>query len=235
MISEKTWKDKFPQSKLLSTDVLLTTYTGEKLPVLGQLQVEVVYKGQKKTLPFQVVTGNGPPLWGRNWLTDIRLDWKAIRHVKQTYEPLIDKYSNVFRNELGTLKGVKVRLVIRDNAPTIFRKPYPVPYAIRGAIEKDLERLERLGVIKFSDWAAPIVAVPKPDGSVRICGDFKVTINPVLQVDQYPVPKTDYLFAMLGGGQKFTKLDLSHAYQQVLLDDESREYVTINTHKGLYQ
>ena len=76
------------------------------------------------------------------------------------------------------------------------------------------------GVIEktsFSNWAAPIVAVPKPDGTVRICGDYKVTVNPVLEVQQYPVPKVEDLLATLAGGQKFTKLDLSHAYQQVLL------------------
>ena len=77
--------------------------------------------------------------------------------------------------------------------------------------------------------------MPKSNGSIRICGDYKVTINPVLQVDQFPVPKPDDLFATLAGGKKFSKLDLSHAYQQVLLEPESRKYVTVNTHKGLYQ
>ena len=57
----------------------------------------------------------------------------------------------------------------------------------------------------------------------------------MLEVDQYPVPKPEDLFTTLAGGQKFTKLDLSHAYQQILLSKESRQYVTVNTHKGLYQ
>ena len=48
-------------------------------------------------------------------------------------------------------------------------------------------------------------------------------------------PKPDDLFATLAGGKKFTKLDLAQAYQQLLLDDNSKRYVTINTHKGLYQ
>ena len=96
----------------------------------------------------------------------------------------------------------------------------------------------KLGVIEkvnYSDWAAPIVPVPKPDGSIRICGDYKVTINPSLLVDHFPVPKAEDLFSTLAGGKKYSKLDLSQANQQVLLEPDSRKYVTINTHKGLYR
>ena len=135
---------------------------------------------------------------------------------------------------MSTLRDVKVKLVIPEDVPGRFFKPLPVPYAIRGAIERDLERLEILGVIEktnYSNWAAHIVAVPKPDGTVRICGNYKITLNPVLQVDQYPIPKGDDLFATLSGGQRLSKLDLSHAYQQVLLDEKSQEYVTINTYE----
>lgn len=89
--------------------------------------------------------------------------------------------------------------------------------------------------VSYSTWAAPIVPVLKPDGTVRICGDYKVTVNNDLEVHQYPLPKAEDLFANLNGGKKFSKLDLSHAYQQVLLDNESRAYVTINTHQGLYR
>ena len=117
-------------------------------------------------------------------------------------------------------------------------KPHSVPYASQDAIEKELERLEKLGVIEkvnHSEWATPIVPVLKPDGSTRICSDYKVTINPQISVDQYPLAKVDDLLADLAGGKEFTKLDLTHAYQQVLLEPESQKYVTINTHRGLYR
>lgn len=108
---------------------------------------------------------------------------------------------------------------------------------MKEAIERDLQRLQKLGVIEkvnHSDWAAPIMPVPKEDQLVCICCDYKVTINPALHTDQFPLPKLEDLFATLAGGNKFTKLDLSHAYLQVLLDPESRKYVTVNTHQGLY-
>ena len=101
-----------------------------------------------------------------------------------------------------------------------------------------MDRLEAEGILQkvdHSEWAAPIVPVPKKDGSHRICGDYKVTVNPVLDIDQYSLPKPTDLFTALAGGNKFSTLDLTQAYQQLLLIEDSRRYTTINTHKGLYQ
>ena len=72
---------------------------------------------------------------------------------------------------------------------------------------------EVLTVYDFSVLSC--VRVLKPDGTVRICGDYKPTINPVLGVPEYPMPTAEELFTQLNGGQSFSKLDLSSAYQQV--------------------
>ena len=85
----------------------------------------------------------------------------------------------------------------------------------------------------FSDWAAPIVPVLKADKkSVRICGDFSTAVNKASRLDNYPIPKVEDLFVKLQGGTIFTKLDMSQAYQQLLLDEESKKYVVVNTHKA---
>jgi len=100
-------------------------------------------------------------------------------------------------------------------------------------VEEELSRLETSGVIKpvqFTKWAAPIVPVVKQDGSFRVCGNYKVTVNEVAKTDTYPLPKIEDLFASLSGGKQFSKVDLASAYQH----DQSKEYTTINTHKGLY-
>ena len=89
--------------------------------------------------------------------------------------------------------------------------------------------------MKFADWAALIVPVLKPDGTLRLCGDYRQTVNSAATPDKYPLPRIDDLLATLSEGKSFTKLDLAHAYQQVLLDDASSLLTTINTHKGLFK
>jgi hypothetical protein len=72
--------------------------------------------------------------------------------------------------------------------------------------------------VTFSDWATPIVPVVKPNGEVRICGDFKVTVNPQIETEQYPLPHIDDIFASLAGGDRFTKIDLRQAYHQMEIE-----------------
>ena len=62
-----------------------------------------------------------------------------------------------------------------------------------------------------------------------------MTVNQASRVDSYLLPKPEDLFTRLAGGKSFSKLDLSQAYLQIELDEESRNYVAINTHKGLFQ
>ena len=134
---------------------------------------------------------------------------------------------------MGTLKGTTAKIYVDPEATPKFMKARPVPYALKAKVELELDRLQRENIISpvdFSEWAAPIVPVVKQDGSVRICGDYKGTVNQVSKLHNYPIPKTEDLLATLGGGNKFTKLDMSQAYQQLELEESSKKFTTINTH-----
>ena len=142
----------------------------------------------------------------------------------------------VFKDGYGLIKDFKITIHLRPDTTPVFRKARPVPFARRKMVAAELDRLEGNRIItkvERSDWAAPTVNVLKPDKSVRICGDYKVTVNPHVDVDQYPLPTAEDIFSTLAGGVKFTKLDLAHAYNQLELDDASKRLLTINTHKGL--
>ncbi|XP_070385087.1 uncharacterized protein [Dermacentor albipictus] len=118
------------------------------------------------------------------------------------------------------------------------RKPRTLPFGLKDRVIKELQRLQREGIlvpVKTSEWAASIVPVLKRDGSVRICKDFKVTINHVVTVEKYPLPCIEDLWSALCGGQKFTKLDLRDAYQELVLQDASRKYLTVSMTLGFFQ
>ena len=217
--------------------MVLRTYTDERMTVLGQFPVQVTYGQQRKQLCLIVVSGDGPSLLGRDCLRHIRLDWKKIGAVREevSLSTLLDKHQALFKEGLGKIHPYKAKLQVRPDAQPKFFKPRSVLFAIKPAIEQELDRLEASGAmvkVTHSDWAALSVPVPKKDGKFRICGDYKVTINQALDVDQYPLPKPDDLFATLAGGKKFTKLDLSQAYQQLELDEDSSQYVTSTLIEG---
>jgi hypothetical protein len=86
---------------------------------------------------------------------------------------VLDVYSEVFADTLGTVKGVSAKIYVDETAVPRFHKARSVPFALREKVEKELKRLQRRGIIEpvqFSDLAVPIVPVEKTDGSVRICG-----------------------------------------------------------------
>ncbi|XP_050359282.1 uncharacterized protein LOC126779404 [Nymphalis io] len=119
----------------------------------------------------------------------------------------------------------------------VYVRARPVPLALRGRVENELERLEREGYtyrVDHSEYGTPIVPVVKECGEIRICGDYKITINPKLKRDYYPLPRIEELFAALSGGEEFSKIDLKHSYQQVLLSEESQPYTAITTHIGTF-
>ena len=245
IISEATYQKLWSRAEapqLQPSTARLRTYTGEELKILGSITVVVKYRSQKERLKLLVVAGPGPSLMGRDWLTKIRLDWQQLNHVQSrpfgSLQAILDRHCAVFKDELGLVRGTSAKIQLKPGAQPRFCKARSVPHALRPRVEQELERLERTGVIEpveFSEWAAPIVPVVKRDGSVRICGDYKLTINQAAKLDTYPLPRIDDLFASLSGGKRFTKLDLAHAYQQIELDEESRQLVVINTHRRLFR
>ena len=196
------------------------------------------------SLPLVVTAGEGPILFGRNWLKKVRLNREQLFSVMEVnkisenvqLDRTLEQFSHLFEEGIGTMANIKVHIELKDDAKPRFHKARP--YALKQKIETELDRLVKEGIyepVAYSQWAAPIVPLVKEGGSVRICGDYKVTVNPAAKCDNYPVPKTEDLLATLNGGEKFTKLDLSQAYQQLLLDEQSQECLTINMHKGRYK
>jgi len=105
-------------------------------------------------------------------------------------------------------------------------------------MSKKLDLWEREGIVvkvSHSDWASPVFLVPKENGDYRLCIDFKNTLNPALKTDISPLPTLENIFSALNGGAIFCVIDLTESYTQLRVNANSQKYLTINTHKGLYQ
>lgn len=247
--------DKFDQifdrSALRPCHTPYSGYTGDGLNLIGEFTTSVSYKGQVITGTIVVTNYNRPTLLGRDFLrkfgfelvqTDKFGNMIGQIDVSGTYSECIEiikkQFSDVFKNELGRYNVSKVKLQVIDDTKPIFCKARSIPFAFKKEVEKQLDILIKMGTLTpttDSEFATPIVPVPKPDGSFRICGDFKVTLNKYLVDFKYPLPNIEEIFASMQGGQLFTKLDLSNAYNQLELDDYSSKLCTLNTHKGLFR
>ena len=123
-------------------------------------------------------------------------------NLSPSVQSIIEKHSQIFKEELGTIQGTTAKLQVEESERPHFFKPRSVPLALKTKVEAELEWLEE-GIVEpvtFSKWAAPIVPVMKADGSIRICGDYKLTVNQGAKADMYPIPCIDEIFASVAGG-----------------------------------
>uniref|UniRef100_A0AC35ES89 Reverse transcriptase n=1 Tax=Panagrolaimus sp. PS1159 TaxID=55785 RepID=A0AC35ES89_9BILA len=223
----------------------LRSYSGV-IKVLGKCQVDVEMENKKKKLWLTVVE-KGDSLFGRNWMKNFEININPyyfgkcaqVKNEDRTEKlaKLLKEYEDIFEKSVGKCKIV-AKLKLKENAKPKFLKARKLPYALREKVEEQLQKLVDQGVLKqvqHSNWATPIVPVRKSNGDIRICGDYRSTINPQLDVNQYPLPRIDDMLHELNGGASYSKLDLYSAYHQIPLDEESKELTTISTHKGLFQ
>ncbi|XP_056132705.1 uncharacterized protein K02A2.6-like [Lampris incognitus] len=162
----------------------------------------------------------------------------GVRQVcLQSVESILTEYAEVFQ-DLGASRTPPIGIDIDTTASPKFFKARSVPFALRSKLDEELDKLVAQDIfepMRHSRRATPIVPVLKKDGSLRICGDYRCTVNTVVKPDVYPIPTVAELFSRLAGGVLFSKLDLKQAYQQLVLDDEAAELLTINIHRRLFR
>jgi len=171
IMSKSTYTQKFSNFPLYPSNLELKTYTGEALTVCGEMQCNVLYKGHEYTLPIIVPNyENKPTLLGRNWLNRIKLEWgeifsltrSGLEDAKRQLDYLLAKHSDLFEDSYEGIKGLEARITMKDGAKPIFIKPHRVPHALKDEVERELDKLEKNGVIVKTErlqWASPIVVV----------------------------------------------------------------------------
>ena len=260
VISEQIWK-RIGSPYLSSADTLVA-YTNVVVETLGETTIDVQALGKRKELPVTVVKQHDQPLFGLDWCQefDIRMP-RGVTICKlgpqagsalppgtngnTTSTPLgalLQQCSELFSEKPSTINGHKAVVHMKEGAiPRLF-SARPLPFPMRKAVEQEIHRLVEQNVLEHVDsaitpieWASPIVCVPKGSGGIRLCVDFKATVNPQVYVDPHPLPRFEDIISKLSGSKCFTKLDLSDAYLQMEVDPASRKYLIIATHLGYFQ
>eukprot|EP00116_Pleurobrachia_bachei_P000821 sb/3461083/ len=202
-----------------------------------QVVAKVSVGGKEKNCILRCAPGV-PNLWGRDLLDTFMSKWSIVAAVEiEEFEKKVREHA-VFEDQMGTYKGGEARIQLKPESKPIFAKARPAPFALREPLKKALDEQVKTGVmvrVDTSAWASPIVVVPKPDGAVRVCGDYSATVNPRVDCTTYPLPTTEECFVAVAGGEKFTKIDLKAAYSQIKLNKSDQELLTLNTPFGLYR
>ena len=158
--------------KLNSTDRSFKSYVGSPIVPMGVLNVVVSYKNKKEKLELFVLPGNSAPIIGRDWLFLLGIvnsnniyNNLSLNHVNELdSNKWIREFPEVFSDKLGVYNKKKFKIHLKAGSKPIFKKPRPVPYAMKGRIEKEIQRLveaDILAPVESSEWATPLVPVLK--------------------------------------------------------------------------
>ena len=150
-------------------------------------------------------------------------------------ESLVEQYPDVLTSLPGRTDIIRHNIKLLTTEP-VRSKGYPIPYKTREVMETEVQEMLELGVIEppVSPYSSPVVLVPKKDGSVRFCIDFR-KLNMVTEFDAEPMPNMEEMINRLSGHKYFTKIDLSNGYWQVELTEESKPLTAFETPWGLFQ
>ena len=201
----------------------------------GEIQVQAVLFERAEDLEDQ-----GPELEtliskGKETVEDVKINPELSEGQQAEVRTLLEQYADIF-TDVPRVTHVTEHVIELTTAEPIKGKAYPLPHALRETLGKEIDNMLAMEVIEESTaaYASPVVMVEKPDGSTRVCVDYR-KLNRVTIFDPEPMPTVEEIFAKLAGDQFFSKFDLSKGYWQVPVRKEDRDFTTFICHQGLFR
>ena len=230
-----------PQCVVNRTSVVLQGITGDRLKLLGECTVPVKREdGFPVPIRF-LVSECSPSILGLEALRKLEVAVTlATKQTEKVSEPACPKLQALIAQCSNNRGGMKVKPArLETEGDPVFLKRRVLPYGIRDCVCESINRMEREGALTRVDssaWATPIVVARKSDGNTpRICGDYRLTLNPRLRRCATTTEEPEDVMKSLQGSCYYSKIDLANAYLQIPLEPESKALTTINTPWGLYQ
>ena len=244
IISEHTYKliTRVSHTPLQPFNRVVRSASLKVMPVLGAISVAVVFNDKLvNSLPVVVMAGRTPNLLGRGWFPHLGIDIVGVNHchtLPAHISKILDEFQEVFQTSLGKYVGPSMDLNFDPSIKPIRFRPRRVPIGIKDKVDAAIDTLiaqDVLEQVADTVWGTPVVPILKKDGSIRLCGDYKITINKAIRPHPHPVPVISHLLSSIGNASIFGRLDLAQAYLQCTVTDEVARAQTIVTHRGAFK
>lgn len=159
------------------------------------------------------------------------------RRIPKTTKEILDRHLPSLEG-LGRMKDFQLKIRIDNNVVPVAQPPRRTPFHIQQAVEEKIKEMLDNNIIERVEgptpWVSPLVAVPKPNGDIRICADLRVA-NKAVKRTRYQIPTVEQLLSEMGNAGIFSKIDLNSYYHQIELDPESRDITTFSCNSGIYR
>jgi len=196
------------------------------------------YLASKKQLKRMVAQGLQPHLIFLHQITDLQPPSPTPSTIPPDLQPLLDQYQDVFSDPKGLPpdRPIKHTIPLDPAASPPSRMPYRMNPKELEELKRQLTELIELGFIQpsTSPYASPVILVPKPNGTWRLCVDYRA-LNMATVKSKYPLPRLDDLFHQLHGAKYFSKLDFKSGYWQIAMAPEDVYKTAFTTRYGLFE
>ncbi|RUM47864.1 MAG: hypothetical protein DSY80_00495, partial [Desulfocapsa sp.] len=264
VLSESLVQEYYTSRKLppliQASTITAQSATGHSLCLLGQVDIQVpsvglatfqVIKGIKETGSHQCILGydnldkfgftldKKQLIWGDQVYPvqkySLGISLQIMEHDPEL-ESLLNEFQSLF-GEAGSLPAARVpAMTMGITGGPIHQRPYRTALSKREEIDKELDAMLELGVIRpsGSPWGSPITIVPKKDGTLRFCIDYR-RVNDITVKDRYPLTYIQDIFDHLQGATIFSTLDCRSGYWQVNMAEQDIPKTAFVCHRGQFE
>ena len=231
--NDNNYRIQLPSKVKLFHANMLKRYTERKMDPESEVEVlgaAIVNVSNDEEVEFAEFSGKQSETY-----KSVNINPELPLEKREEIESLLSEFPDVF-SDVPKVTGLGEHSINLTSSDPIRSKPYPLPYAMREAVDKEIDSMLELGIIEPSTapYSSPIVVIRKSDGSNRICVDYR-KLNNVTVFDPEPLPQIQEIFSDLSGSQYFSKFDFCKGYWQVPMSPEDRDLTTFVTHRGLFK
>ena len=239
VIPRKIFEKIGTATPLNKTTTRLFSYGGNRIAVAGEVYLKSKYRNDDYMMQYFVVEQATQPLLGLRACEDLGM-LQRVQSLKQEehyQSKMVAEFQEVFAaDNIGCLPA-KHHIQLDESVKPVIHAPRRVPVALRSRVKEELDRMEKLGVIrpvnKPTDWVSSMVTVVKP-GKLRICLDPR-DLNLAIKREHYPTLTVEEVVSRLPNAKVFLKLDAASGFWQIPLDEESSFLTCFNTPFGRYE